>query len=147
MDVFLTIMNCPSKQQEKKPGINKCVIFFFIVLFPSSLWTSETSVSAGPCAPYLCHLQQAIQEQLQPAAAPVGPHWGTHEGQGQRAGGGGKGGNGRPGGGSDGPVGDGGGGRREGGEDNCSPLPAAPLCTSPSCPSRLAGGSPAASPG
>ena len=119
--------------------------FALSFLSPASLRSSEASVSAGPRAPHLCHLQQAVQEQLQPAAAPVGPHWGTHEGQGQRAGGGGKGGSSRPGGGGC-PVGDGGGGRREGGEAHCSPLPAAPLRASPSRPSRPAGGGPAASP-
>lgn len=119
---------------------------FLETVLPSFLFLpSEARVPAGPRPPHLCHLQQAVQEQLQPAAAPVGPHWGTHEGQGQRAGGGGKGGSSRPGGGG-GPIGDGAGGRREGGEDHCTPLPTAPLRTSLSRPSRRAGGGSAASP-
>uniref|UniRef100_A0A672JPX1 Si:ch211-166g5.4 n=1 Tax=Salarias fasciatus TaxID=181472 RepID=A0A672JPX1_SALFA len=77
-------------------------ILTVVLLTLPPLSSSEASVSADPGAAHLCHLQQAVQEQLQPAAAPVGPHWGTHEGQGQRAGGGSKGGSGRPGGGGGG---------------------------------------------
>uniref|UniRef100_A0A3P9HZA2 Si:ch211-166g5.4 n=1 Tax=Oryzias latipes TaxID=8090 RepID=A0A3P9HZA2_ORYLA len=88
------------------------------VFLPGSVSSGETSVPDGPRATHLCHLQQAVQEQLQPAAAPVGPHWGTHEGQGKRAGGGSREGCSRPGGGGGGLAGAGGGGRREGGEKN-----------------------------
>uniref|UniRef100_H2SBB9 MYC-associated zinc finger protein a (purine-binding transcription factor) n=1 Tax=Takifugu rubripes TaxID=31033 RepID=H2SBB9_TAKRU len=46
------------------------------------LSASQTPGQAGPARPHLRHLQQGVQEQLQPAAAPVGPHRRPDEGPG-----------------------------------------------------------------
>ncbi|MEQ2211799.1 hypothetical protein XENOCAPTIV_016423 [Xenoophorus captivus] len=45
-----------------------------------SLPVSQASFQTGPSGPHLRHLQQGVQEQLQPAAAPVRPHWHQDEG-------------------------------------------------------------------
>uniref|UniRef100_A0A669BTM4 MYC-associated zinc finger protein a (purine-binding transcription factor) n=1 Tax=Oreochromis niloticus TaxID=8128 RepID=A0A669BTM4_ORENI len=62
---------------------------------------SQTAHQAGPARPHLRHLQQGVQEQLQPAAAPVGAHGHQDEGPGSPGEGGRS--EGRPGGEADGP--------------------------------------------
>lgn len=48
---------------------------------PSAVSASQTAHQTEPPGPHLCHLQQGVQEQLQPAAAPVGAHRHQDEGQ------------------------------------------------------------------
>lgn len=67
----------------------------------SDVSVSQTAHQAEPPRPHLRHLQQGVQEQLQPAAAPVGAHGHQDEGPSvPREGGSGEGG---PGGEADGP--------------------------------------------
>lgn len=47
---------------------------------PSAVSASQTAHQTEPAGPHLCHLQQRVQEQLQPAAAPVGAHGHQDEG-------------------------------------------------------------------
>lgn len=47
---------------------------------PSAVSVSQTALQAEPAGPHLRHLQQGVQEQLQPAAPPVGAHGHQDEG-------------------------------------------------------------------
>uniref|UniRef100_A0A3Q3XHM1 C2H2-type domain-containing protein n=1 Tax=Mola mola TaxID=94237 RepID=A0A3Q3XHM1_MOLML len=73
-----------------------------VMLCRCAVSVSQTAHQAEPARPHLCHLQQGVQEQLQPAAAPVGAHGHQDEGPGvPRKGGPGEDG---PGGQADGPA-------------------------------------------
>ncbi|XP_037648880.1 zinc finger protein 628 isoform X5 [Sebastes umbrosus] len=75
----------------------KCLLTFG----PSAVSASQTAHQAEPARSHLRHLQQGVQEQLQPAAAPVGAH--GHQDEGPRGAGEGGRSEGRTGGEADGP--------------------------------------------